>query len=621
MAGGGFAGVFAARQLRRQLGDRYPITLLSPQNHFVFQPLLPEVAAGIINIQDAVSPLRALLPGVKVGMAEVQSVDFPQKQLHFLQGQKKVPQSLQYRQLVLACGLVSDFSRFPGFTEHTLGMKHLADAYALRNRVIHCLEHADITKNAELKRQLLTFVVIGGGFSGVETIGEMAEMLRRTLRYYPSISAADLHIVLIQHGDRILMELPQSLADYATEKLSGRGIQIRCNTGVTKATASGVELSNGDFLAAATVVTTIGNGPTGLVKNLDLPTERGRILVDRQLRVKDRPDVWALGDAALVPLHRYGEPPRYAPPTAQFAVREADCLARNMKAVMDGLTPCRFSYKPRGALASIGNYRAVAEIFGRRLSGLPAWVLWRGFYLAMLPGVVTRLRVALNWALDYFVPRNVVQVDQLRPSSCRYLHLRKGSIVFRPNELVDGLYTVVEGELESRVQDTESGEDYVRILKPGDHWGERVISHGRTTVGQLKALSDAKVLLLGREEFLRLCESLPPLQKHFAGLQEENYPPQLRLTPAAQPAPKTDAQGSAQQTAQAAPKADAQDSAQQTAQAAPKADDQDSAQQTAAATATAATAKKTKPRTGKKTTTRTRKTPKRPTTTADVTDK
>ena len=601
VAGGGFAGVFAARQLRRQLGDRYPITLLSPQNHFVFQPLLPEVAAGIINIQDAVSPLRALLPGVKVGMAEVQSVDFAQKQLHFLQGQKKVPQSLQYRQLVLACGLISDFSRFPGFTEHTLGMKHLADAYALRNRVIHCLEHADITKNAELKRQLLTFVVIGGGFSGVETVGEMTEMLRRTLRYYPSVSAADLHIVLIQHGDRILMELPQSLADYATEKLSGRGIQIRCNTGVTKATASGVELSNGDFLDAATVVTTIGNGPTGLVKNLDLPTERGRILVDRQLRVKDRPDVWALGDAALVPLQRYGEPPRYAPPTAQFAVREADCLARNMKAVMDGLTPCRFSYKPRGALASIGNYRAVAEVFGRRLSGLPAWVLWRGFYLAMLPGVVTRLRVALNWALDYFVPRNVVQVDQLRPSSCRYLHLRKGSIVFRPNELVDGLYTVVEGELESRVQDTESGEDYVRILKPGDHWGERVISHGRTTVGQLKALSDAKVLLLGREEFLRLCESLPPLQKHFAGLQEENYPPQLRQ------APKADAQDSAQQTAQPAPKADAQDSAQQTA---------------AAATATAATAKKAKPRTAtRKTSTRARQTPKRRTTTADVTDK
>ena len=532
VVGGGFAGVFAAKHLHSQLKHSFQIELISPQNHFVFQPLLPEVAAGIINIQDAVSPLRALLPGVKVRMAEVCDIDFDSRSIHLLQGRKRVPLTTDYDQLVLACGLVSDFSRFKGFTEHTLGMKHLADAYELRNRVILSLENADATTSAELKRSLLTFVVIGGGFSGVETVGELTEMLRRTLRFYPRISASELRIMLIQRDARILVELSPELSDYASKKLMARGIEIRCNTGVNQASAGGISLDNGEFIAASTVVTTIGNGPVKMIRNLDVPKERGRIVVDRQLRVRDRPNAWAIGDAALIPLHEYSEAPRYAPPTAQFAVREARCLATNMQAVSNNQIPKPFIYSPRGSLASIGNYRAVAEIFGYKISGFPAWVLWRGFYLAMLPGLVTRLRVALNWLLDYFVPRSIVQLDQLKASSCRYLHFHKGSTVFKPNEIVDGLYTVVEGELESRVKDPDSGEDYVRIIKAGDHWGEMVISKGLTTVGQLTALTDTRVLFLGRDEFMRLREGFGVLRNYFDNLGEENYPPQLRSSAA-----------------------------------------------------------------------------------------
>lgn len=371
--GGGFGGAFTAKYLRR-VSKLFEIELINSTNYFVFQPLLPEVASGTISAPDAVTPLRIMLPNVKIRMAEVQSVDIAQQRVHLIQGSGKVPQHVEYDHLVLACGQQANLAMLPGFEEHSLAMKNLADAHELRNHIIQCLEHADITKNAKLKKRLLTFVVAGAGFSGVETIGEMFEMLRRTLKYYPNIKLAEIRGILVQLDSRILTELPESLSTYANNILDKRGVDIRVNTKIISASQTFVVLGDGEKIDTATLVTTVGNGPTDFVKSLAIELSRGKIPTNAYLQVKGFSNVWALGDAALIPLQEEGEQ-KYAPPTAQFAVQEASRVANNINNAINGNTLVRFDYKPKGALASIGNYKAVAELFGLHFSGLFAWLL------------------------------------------------------------------------------------------------------------------------------------------------------------------------------------------------------------------------------------------------------
>lgn len=529
IVGAGFGGAFTAKYLRRRAPRELEIELINNTNYFVFQPLLPEVASGTISAPDAVTPLRLLLPGVKVRMAEVRGVDFEAKQIHLVQGSKRKLLQLGYDHLVLACGQKTDLSRLPGFAEHSLTMKDLADAHGLRNHVIQCLEHADVTEDAALKRRLLTFVVAGGGFSGVETMGEVAEMVTRTLKYYPNIKLEELRGILIQRGERILPELPGKLGEYAHRKLSRRGIEIRLKTSIKSATGTTVELDDGTRIETRTLVTTVGNGPSDLVKSLPLELHRGRIQTDSTLRVQGRDDVWAVGDAALIPLpDKPTAPPAFAPPTAQFAVREAMCLAENLARTLGGQPLTEFRYKPRGSLASIGNYKAVAEVLGVRVSGVFAWFLWRGFYISMIPSFVTRLRIGLNWLFDYFLPRSIVQIKQNSHGACRFARFAKGDTIFRPGEMIDGFYTVVSGALQSSVPDPNTGEDFVRVLGPGDHWGERTISGEMETMGTLTAIKDTRVLVLQREDFNHLRQSFRSLNDYFAGIHESMYPEPLR---------------------------------------------------------------------------------------------
>ena len=524
--GGGFAGAFAAKYLRRRLGQEVVIELINDTNYFVFQPLLPEVAAGIVAASDAVTPFRAMLPGVHFRMAHAYHVDFDNRKVHVVQGAGRVPIEVSYDQLVLAVGQKANLTAVPGFAEHSLTMRSLSDAYALRNQVIQCLEHADVTGNAALKRQLLTFVVAGGGFSGVETIGELTEMIRRTLPFYPNVEAEEIRPILIQRDSRILLELPASLADYAQHNLQRRGIETRLDSSLASVTASGVELEDGSFIEASTVISTIGSGPCDLARSLDVELVRGKIPTDRFLRVAGHENVWAIGDAALIALDDDAE--KFAPPTAQFATAEANTVSSNLAATMaqDSLRP--FAFKPRGALASIGHYSAVAELFGLRFSGLVAWFMWRGFYILRLPGFATKMRVTLNWLFDYVLPRNIVQIRSDQRSATRFVRLRKGDVLFKAGQIPDGFYTIVEGALESRIADPVLGEDFVRVLGPGDHWGERELAQNSQTKGQLTALEDSRVLVLRRDDFARLRDSLPVLDDYFNRISDKVYAHPLR---------------------------------------------------------------------------------------------
>ena len=535
VVGGGFAGVYAAKTLQR-LAKSQPldVELISERNYFVFQPLLPEVAAGTINAQDAVTPLRLLLKHTRIRMGEVVDINFADQRVEIAQGSRRVPQYSEYDHLILAMGQRTTLERFEGFAEHAFCLRDLAHAHQLRNHVLQCLEHADITTNATLKQALLTFVVAGAGFSGVEAAGELHEMLDRALPMYPNIAREDIRTLIIQRSNQILPELSEHLGSYAAERLRRRGVDIRFATSLRRATADAVFTNHGEKIPTHTLICTVGNGPSAMVEQLGLALTNGRISTNQFLQSQDYANVWAIGDIAHIPLSDdTTDAPATAPGTAQFAIGEAKQCARNVSRSVSGENMTPFRFKPKGTMASIGNYQAVADIFGLRISGLLAWLIWRAFYIGMLPGFPTRLRVALNWLFDYFLPRSIVQVKTSESRGTQVVHYAAGDTLFAPQQRVDGFYIIIRGTLESRVP--TAGEDFVRILGPGDHWGERSLSENNKTIGWLTAVDDCEVMVLRKDDFVCLQQNLPPLQTYLEQIPEKIYPPSLRGTQKDQP--------------------------------------------------------------------------------------
>lgn len=524
--GGGFGGAFTAKYLRQKVASNVTIELINDTNYFVFQPLLPEVAAGIISASDAVTPLRTMLKGVNFRMAHATGVDFAAQTIQVVQGSKRTPIKVDYDHLVIAAGQKSNLSMLPGFAEHGLALQNISDAYLLRNHVIECLEHADVTNDQSLKQRLLTFVVAGGGFSGVEAIGELVEMIRRTLPSYPNIEPHEIRSILVQRGSRILPEVPERLSKYAQDKLQKRGVEIKLDTGLVSATGTSVQLADGTSVNTGTIVSTIGNGPSALALALDIELVRGKIPTDRFLHVCGYDNVWAVGDAAMIAMDDSAE--LFSPPTAQFATAQAQRVAANLTAALAGQPLKPFKFRSRGAFASIGHYSAVAEVFGIPVSGLVAWFMWRGFYILRLPGFATKLRVTLNWIFDYLLPRNIVQIRTEQSGATRFARFKKGDELFGPGQICDGFYTIVSGSLENKVTDPEIAEKFVRVLEPGEHWGERVLTGNWETLGTLTALEDTRVLILKRNDFTDLRTALPVLDEYFNHLCEDLYAERLR---------------------------------------------------------------------------------------------
>lgn len=522
--GGGFAGMFAAREVKKRLGDNVEVELINDENYFVFQPLLPEVAAGSITALHAVSPLRFLLRDVFIRKARVDSVDFQRKIVTVFQGVQRRPTEVAYDHLIVAMGQRVDLSRTPGLTDHALTMKTLNDGRRLRAHVIEKLEHAEITSLPEVKREALTFCVVGAGFSGVETVGEMKEMIDRSLKYYPNISPDEVRVVVVEFAGRVLGELPEKLGAYAAKKLEERGIEVMLNTGVASATGTRLITTTGEEIPTRTIVATIGNAPSPVVAAMDLPKIHDRLDVERTLQVQGHSDVWSLGDCALIPM-KDGASERgdFAPPTAQFAVREARTLARNIAAKINGKPLKPFQYKSQGALASLGARRGVAQVWGMNFSGFLAWLLWRAYYVAFLPGFGTKVRVLLNWLLDELSPRSVVQVNSYTPPAARYVHYRAGDRVFEIGARADGLYTVISGKLEMAYEDEETGEMKISTVGPGEHFGERLILGQNRRSGTVRALEDSKVLVLDREEFLKIADGFPVFRDYFKTHMKEAF--------------------------------------------------------------------------------------------------
>jgi len=422
--GGGFAGMRTAECLEEGLrGDRSTsLTLVNETNALLFTPMLAEVAGSSLEPSHISTPLRSTLRRTEFIRGVVEGVDL-EKRLVILRhdagangasGRREVP----YDQLVFALGSISNYLGMTNIEKFAFNFKSLLDAIRIRNHVIEMFERADLESDPALRSSLLTFVIAGGGFAGVELAGALNDFAHGILADYPRLHPHELNLVLVHSRDRVLPELSESLARYAQEKMQLRGVSFRLNTRIVDAHPGVVLLGQGE-IHTETLVWTAGTTPSPLLKSLRLEKDkRGALLVDDTLAVPGHPGLWALGDCAAVTDAATGHP---CPPTAQFALREAEILASNILAQLEGRPTRKFHFDSLGALCVVGHQTACAELsvpFARskslRFSGLFAWLLWRGIYLAKLPGWDRKIRVLMDWTIELFFPRDIVQTIDVK---------------------------------------------------------------------------------------------------------------------------------------------------------------------------------------------------------------
>jgi NADH dehydrogenase len=401
IVGGGFAGANLTRLLQRR-ATFADVTLVSEESYTTFNPMLAEVVGATVFPEHVVAPLRATVGSARFVMGTVGSVDFLEKRLQCdtLKGNVE----LQYDHLVLAFGNRARVDLIAGMAEHAVVLKTVGDAMHIRNLVLRRLAQIELESDPALRNCLGHFVVVGGGFSGVEVAGAIADSLREIRRYYPRVAADELKVTLLQSVDRLLVELPPSLGQAAERSLTKRGVEVMTMTGASAITARDVQLNDGRVISAATTICTIGTTPNALTVRLQpLAMERGRIACQPDLSVAGADGVWAIGDCALIRNGGQG----LAPPTAQFAIAEARHLAKNLVARCLGSATQPFTYTARGMIATVGHLKGVAKIFGIRLSGLPAWMLWRAYYLSQMPTFGRKVRIFVEWSWGMFFPPDI----------------------------------------------------------------------------------------------------------------------------------------------------------------------------------------------------------------------
>ncbi len=410
--GGGFGGLYTALHLEKALArdSSLEVTLVNRENFFLFTPMLHEVATSDLEMTHIVNPIRKVLRRVQFVQAQVESIDLQARRVVVSHGGEHHHHEFEYDHLVMGLGSVTNFYDLPGVEERAVTMKSLGDAIALRNHLIECLEEAD-PECCRLKQPVLTFVVAGGGFAGVETVASVNDFVREALVFYPNLMETDLRVVLVHDGPVILPELGEQLGIYAQRKLTERKVEIRLKTRISAMSEKGVELSDGTVVPAKTLVWTAGTAPNPILATLPCQKERGRVIANGYMEVPEWPGVWALGDCALIPDPRTG---KAYPPTAQHALRQGKILAGNILAAIRGGKKRLFVFTTIGLLASIGRRTGVARILGINFSGFVAWWLWRTIYLSKLPRVEKKVRVGLDWCLDLLFSKDLVQFQTLR---------------------------------------------------------------------------------------------------------------------------------------------------------------------------------------------------------------
>jgi NADH dehydrogenase len=430
--GGGFAGTTLAQRLEWRLPADWQLTLISDENFMVYTPLLPEVVGASLLPGHAVAPVRRMVRHAQYYRARVEEIDLGRRMIHY---RDRDTHSQSFDHLVFACGKTADLDFAEGMQARALPLKTLGDALHIRNRIIVRLEQAELEDDPEVRRTLTTFIVVGGGSSGVEAAGAIADFLRVARRYYRRTEPLDTRVILLEAGDRLVPEFPASLAAAALRSMTDNEVEIHLEAPVRKVTPLGVKTESGEWIRGANVICTIGTVANPLVRTLDLPEEQGLIRTQPDMSVPGLDGIWAIGDCAAVINARDGT---LSPPTAQFAVRQGRQLADNLVRAIAGKETRPFSYRARGQVATIGHRRAIAEVFGVKLAGFPAWLLWRALYLSMLPTFLRKLQVFSEWNLELLFPRDITQLNLARTA-------QSGETQERGDEAREPLRKVVHG--------------------------------------------------------------------------------------------------------------------------------------------------------------------------------
>lgn len=418
IVGGGYVGLYTAFGLRRAARrGRCRVTVIDPRSYMTYQPFLPEAAAGSLEPRHVVVALRKVLTHAGVLNGRVVKVDHANRTVT-VDTKAGDTATLQYDHVVVAAGSVARTLPIPGLAEHGIGFKYIEEAISLRNHVLDQLDLAASTADAKRRQAALTFVVVGGGYAGVEALGELEDMARYACRFYrdsdgnPLLDPADVRWVLVEATNRILPEVDEDMGRYTVEQLRSRGIDVRLSTRLVSATGGQIVLDDGQEFPASTLVWTAGVKPSPVVANTDLPLDdQGRVRTRADLRVEGTTDAWAAGDNAAVPdLTRPGE---LCSPSAQHAVRQARLLAGNIVRVLGGKEPKEYRHAYVGSVASLGLHKGVAQVYGVKVRGWPAWFMHRTYHVSRMPTLNRKIRIVADWTLALFFRREVVSLGTL----------------------------------------------------------------------------------------------------------------------------------------------------------------------------------------------------------------
>lgn len=514
--GGGFAGMYTAKYLESVLKpDEADISIVNQENYSVYQPMLPEVISGSIGLTDVVSPIRRVCPRTHLIMRDVEEIDLTRKVVTVSPGFRPRRLELPYDYLVVALGGVTSFYGMPGMIENAKPFRTLADAVALRNHLIHALEEADVEADPDLRAKLLTFVVAGGGFSGVEVMAELNDFVHAVKKNYTRIRDEKVRCVLVHSGDRILPEMTKDLAEFAQKILRRRGVEIVLNDRLVAATSEKAIFKSGVEVPTKTLVSTVPSTVAPVLQKLDCAKEKGRLLVNSRLELKGYEGVvWSLGDCASAKT----KAGNVVPPTAQHAIREAKTVAHNIAAAMRGGASSEFAFEGLGKLGSLGHFSAVAEILGIRLSGPLAWFLWRGIYLGKFTGGLgQKVRIALDWLVAILFSPDLVQLKMLREPDIKRQHFEPGEVVFNQGDFGDSVYVIEKGTCEV-LREQEGKVRHLADLGGGDYFGEMAVLADVSRNATIRATTPLDVLLIPKDDFSILKNAVPAFGDVFREL-------------------------------------------------------------------------------------------------------
>jgi NADH dehydrogenase len=423
IVGGGYVGMYTAlrlrKKMRRQLkSGELKITMVAPQSYMTYQPFLPEAAAGNLEPRHVVVSLRRVLPGVTIVNGRVTEIDHAARRatvevVERADAEPHEVRTIDYDTLVFCPGSISRTLPIPGLAEHGIGFKTVAEAIYLRNHVLRQLDIAASSTHPESRRQALTFVFVGGGYAGVEALAELEDMARDACRYYPDLDADSMRWVLVEASDKILPEVGEDMGRWTVDALRSRGIEVRLQTLLKSAENREIVLSDGEKFGAGTLVWTAGVKPNPLVKKTDLPLDdKDRVKATAELTVDGVEDAFTAGDIAAVP--DLTKPGQFCAPNAQHAVRQAKVLGDNVANALRGRELKAYKHAYAGSVASLGLHKGVAQIYGVKLKGLPAWFMHRTYHLSRLPTLNRKARVTADWTLALFFRREVVSLGTLQ---------------------------------------------------------------------------------------------------------------------------------------------------------------------------------------------------------------